>query len=273
MFKKIFIFIILSSLTFCTSEKKAKIQTRLNIPLETLYKSGFENFKNKNYDQAIKVFEKVEIDYSYTEWAPKALLMKSYIYYDTANYIIALANLQRFKKRYAGHKDFIYAEYLIAMCLFEQINFVALSQENTLLSLKQFEKIIQNYPGTEYANDLKFKIDLINEQLAAKEMYLARYYMKRDKFVPALYRLNKVVDSYQNTIFIEEALHRLVEINYRIGNVKSAKKYASILGYNFNDSDWYKKSYNIVESSKVSLERDKKKKSLKEKVLQIIQMK
>lgn len=148
--------------------------------------------------------------------------------------------------------------------MFEQINFVALSQEPTTLALRQFEKVIQNYPKSEYASDAKFKIDLIRDQLAAKEMYIGRYYAKRNKWIPALQKFNNVLKNYENTIYIEEALHRLVEINYAIGNIPAARKYASILGYNYNDTDWYKKSYNIVEGANIPLEKAKQKKLKRE---------
>ena len=268
-----FIVVALIFFTSCTSSNKPeKIEQKKVVALKILYKTAHDSFQSGNYNNAIDLFERVEKDYSYTEWAPMASLMRSYIYYETGSYTLALTNLQRFKKRYAGNKNLVYAEYLIAICMFEQINFPSLSQEPTELALKQFNKIIKEYPKTSYASDAKFKIDLINEQLAAKEMYLARYYAKRDKLVPALYRLNNIVKNYQNTIFIEEALHRLVEINYKIGNINSAKKYAAILGYNYNDSDWYKRSYNIIEGTNIKLEKTKQKKSLKEKIKQIIQM-
>jgi len=254
----------------CSSNTKQVIEIRKTVPLEILYKEAYKNFEIGKYDEAVELFDKVEKDYSYTEWAPKSLLMKSFIYYETLNYVRALTNLQKFKKRYSGDKNIAYAEYLIAMCLFEQINFANLSQENTELALKQFNKIIDQFPNTDYANDVKFKINLINEQFAAKEMYLARYYAQRQKWTPALYRLNNVVKKYETSIFIEEALHRLVEINYKIGNINSAKKYASILGYNYNDSDWYKKSYNIVQGTSIPLSKDKKKISLKDKLKQLI---
>ena len=277
MFKKIliFFFLVFSLIVFnsCTSNDKIKIEPKVKIELEVLYKQALINFQNGNYNDSLTLFEKVEKDYSYTEWAPKALLMRSFIYYETASYIPALINLKKFKSRYSGHKNIDYAEYLIAICMFEQINFVALSQEPTELALKQFKKIISDYPKSNYVNDARFKIDLINEQLAAKEMYLARYYSKRDKWVPALYRLNIVLEKYQNTIFIEEALHRLVEINFKLGNINSAKKYAAILGYNYNSSDWYKKYYKILNEKNIEIEKNKEKKTLKEKIKQIIQMK
>lgn len=256
--------------TSCANSPQKEIKPKKIVSLNKLYQAAYTSFENGKYNEALELFQKVENDYSYTEWASKALLMRSYIYYDSSRYLEALANIQKFKTRYAGSKDLAYAEYLIAMCLFEQIGIVSLSQENTNLALKQFEKIIEKYPNSIFVDDSRFKIDLLIEQLAGKEMYLARYYMKREKWVPALYRLNNIYKNYQTTIYIEEALHRLVEINYKIGNIESAKKYASILGYNFNNSNWYKKSYNLIEKKNYSIYKKKEKKSFKEKFLQLI---
>lgn len=263
-----FIFIV-----SCSSIDQKKIEPKKIYPLTTLYKQAYQYFEEGNFYEAIKIFEIVEQDYSYTEWAPKSLLMRAFMYYEAANYIETLVLLQRFKKRYPGNKNMDYAEYLTAICLFEQINFISMSQENTELAKKQFDKIIKNYPDTSYATDSQFKMDLINEQLAGKEIYLARYYAKREKWVPALYRLNNILKNYQTTIYVEEALHRLVEINYKIGNISSAKKYASILGYNFNQSDWYKNSYRIIEDKNFVFKKEKQNKTLKEKILQLIPMK
>ena len=256
--------------TSCANSPQKEIKPKKIVSLNKLYQAAYTSFENGKYNEALELFQKVENDYSYTEWASKALLMRSYIYYDSSRYLEALANIQKFKTRYAGSKDLAYAEYLIAMCLFEQIGIVSLSQENTNLALKQFKKIIEKYPNSIFVDDSRFKIDLLIEQLAGKEMYLARYYMEREKWVPALYRLNNIYKNYQTTIYIEEALHRLVEINYKIGNIESAKKYASILGYNFNNSNWYKKSYNLIEKKNYSIYKKKEKKSFKEKFLQLI---
>ena len=141
-----------------------------------------------------------------------------------------------------------------------------------MLAKRQFEKIILNYPNSKYAEDSKFKLDLIQDQLAGKEMYVARYYTVREKWGPALFRLNRVLKYYETTVYIEEALHRLVEIHYKLGNIPAARKYASILGYNYNDSDWYKKSYKIVENKNLRIEKEKQKKSLKEKLKKIIKL-
>jgi|TARA_B110000503_G_C7032318_1_gene364563 outer membrane protein assembly factor BamD len=277
MFLKYFYkFLLIALLIFvasCSSNNAERsIKPKELIPLEKLYTDAYNNFENGNYNVAAQIFEIVERDYSYTEWASRALLMRAYLYYETGNYVLALTNLQRFKLRHSGSNNMQYVEYLIGICMFEQINFVSLSQENTDLALRQFQKVILNYPNSAYATDAKFKIDLITEQFAAKEMYITRYYIKREKWLPALYRLNNVFKNYQTTIFIEEALHRLVEIHYKIGNMDTAKKYASILGYNYNDSDWYKKSYNIVEGANIPLEKARQKKSLKERLKKLIQL-
>jgi outer membrane protein assembly factor BamD len=264
---------ILTIFYSCSSGDKVKnLKPKKIISLEKLYTEAYRNFEIGDYNQAIKIFEIVEKDYSYTEWAPRALLMRAYMYYDAGDYVAALTHLQRFKQRNSGSKNLQYVEYLIGICMFEQINYISLTQEPTELALRQFEKIISNYPSSSYATDAKFKIDLINEQKAGKEMYLARYYAKKEMWLPALYRLNNVFKDYQSTVFIEEALHRLVEIHYKIGNIETAKKYASILGYNYNDSDWYKKSYNIIEGTNIPMDKTKQKKSLKERLKKLIRL-
>ena len=264
---------ILTIFYSCSSGDKVKnLKPKKIISLEKLYTEAYRNFEIGDYNQAIKIFEIVEKDYSYTEWAPRALLMRAYMYYDAGDYVAALTLLQRFKQRNSGSKNLQYVEYLIGICMFEQINYISLTQEPTELALRQFEKIMSNYPSSSYATDAKFKIDLINEQKAGKEMYLARYYAKKEMWLPALYRLNNVFKDYQSTVFIEEALHRLVEIHYKIGNIETAKKYASILGYNYNDSDWYKKSYNIIEGTNIPMDKTKQKKSLKERLKKLIRL-
>ena len=241
--------------------------------MDKLYAAAYQNFESNQYQDAIELFEEVEKNYSFnTEWASKSLLMRGYIYYEVSRYVESLEILKKFKIRYAGNKNMDYVEYLMAMCIFEQINLIALSQENTLLAERQFKKIILNYPTSQYSEDSKFKLDLIQDQLAGKEMYIARYFIKREKWGPALVKLNKIIKYYETTVYIEEALHRLVEIHYKLGNIPAARKYASILGYNYNDSDWYKKSYNIVENKNLPIEKEKQKKSLKEKLKKIIKL-
>jgi len=273
-FYKYFLIVSLIFLYSCSSKEKTIFAApKKIIPLERLYASAYQEFEDQNYKDAVKLFEEIEKNYSFnTQWASKSLLMRGYIYYESSRYVESLEILKKFKTRYAGNKNIDYVEYLIAMCLFEQINIISLSQESTLLAERQYKKIISNYPASKYAEDSKFKLDLIQDQLAGKEMYVARYYMKRAKWGPALVRLNNVVKYYQTTVYIEEALHRLVEIHYKLGNTPAARKYASILGYNYNDSDWYKKSYNIVENKNLPIEKEMQKISLKEKLKKIIKL-
>ena len=266
------IILILASffLINCSSKNENLIKPKKTIPLELLYKEAYKNFEQGKYQDAVELFQEVEKNYGYTEWAAKALLLKSYIYYDSSRYVEALENLKNFKKLYSGNSELAYVEYLIAICLFEQINISARDQTNARLSFQQFNKVIKNYPNTPYAEDLKLKLDLINDQLAGKEMYVARYYQKREKWLAALKRLTNILEKYQTTIYIEEALHRMVEIHYKIGNIEAAKKYASILGYNFNDSDWFKKSYTIVVDKNFVVQQKNTKKTLREKLKALI---
>ena len=267
-----FSLILLFSFFFsnCSQKKEILIKPKKIVDLNILYNEAFTSFQKGEYQNAIDLFKEVEINYSYSEWSPKALLMISYIYYDSGKYVEALENLKNFKKRFPANKEIVYVEYLIGICIFEQININSRDQTNTVLALKQFNKVIKNYPNTYYAQDLKLKLDLINDQLAAKEMYVARYYQKREKWLAALKRLTGILENFQTTVYIEEALHRMVEIHYKIGNIEVAKKYASILGYNFNDSDWFKKSYTIVLDKDFVVKQAKTKKTLREKLKALI---
>ena len=272
--KKFFVtfFLILFTffLTNCSSKNENLIKPKKTIPLELLYKEAYKNFEQGKYQTAVELFQEVEKNYGYTEWASKALLLRSYIYYDSSRYIEALENLKNYKKLYYNNSELAYVEYLIGICLFEQININSRDQTSTKLAKQQFNKVITNYPNTIYAEDLKVKIDLVNDQLAGKEMYVARYYQKREKWLAALKRLTNILETYQSTIYVEEALHRMVEIHYKIGNIEAAKKYASILGYNFNDSDWFKKSYTIVVDKDFVVKQAKTKKTLREKLKALI---
>jgi outer membrane protein assembly factor BamD len=276
MFQKyLFNCLLIACLLFfqsCAAKKKI-IKPKVNISLEQLYQSGVKNLENGSYNNALDFFEKVERDFSYTEWAPKSMLIRSYIYYNAADYLKALEIIKKFKTRYPTNKDLAYADYLVAICLFEQINDSSLSQKTTILAHNQFLKILNQYPNSDYAIDANFKLDLLEERLAGKEMYIARYYSKREKWLPAIQRLNIILKNYQTTVYIEEALHRLVEINYKIGNLSDAKKYAKILGYNYNNSDWYKRSYNIVEGKSFPIRKKIEKISLKEKLKNLILLK
>ena len=253
----------------CKSNNELIKKPEIIPPLHILYKSAYDAFNNGDWQTSLERFQKVETRYSYTEWAPKASMMIMYIYYEVSDYYKTLEYARKFKKTYPVSKYIDYIDYIVALSFYEQIGTVARDQTYTKASLDEFKKILKNYPNSSYAEDAKFKIDLINEQLAGKEMYIARFYIKKSKWISAIKRLDNIVNNYNTTIFIEEALHRLVEIYYNLGNVELAKKYAVILGYNFNDSNWYKKSYKIVGNKDYRIEEKKQKIKLKDRVKKI----
>ena len=190
-------------------------------------------------------FKEVENLVPQSLWAQKASLMASYADYTRNSYTDAVFSLERHIANYPADKNIPYIHYLIAICYYEQILDEKKDLEPLLKAKKKFEFIIQTYPNTDYATDAKFKIDLITDQLAAKEMSIARFYMKTEKWIPALNRLKTVIDKYEKTVFVEEALHRLVEVYYRLGLTDEATKAAAILGYNYQSGEWYKKSYQV----------------------------
>lgn len=273
---KIFnLFIILVTTFFllfsCSSNKVKKIERPpIKIEVTKLYEIASDNFEKGNYKDSLDQFLLIYSNHGFTDYAPRALLMAAYIYYNNGSYYESLEILQKFRKLYPAHPNIDYVDYMSALCAYDQIDIINRDQTNTFLALKTFKRIKEKYPKSAYIEDINLKIDLINDQLAGKEMYIARFYMERKKWLAALVRLNNIIENYQNTIYVEEALHRLVEIHYLNGNIETAKKYASILGYNYNDSDWYKKSYKIISSDQNFLRNLKQKKSFKEKIKALI---
>ena len=211
----------------------------------TLYAEGVEALNTGDAFYAAKKFREAELSLTQYDWSSKASLMVSYAEYTRNAYSNAIFELERHINNYPADKNLEYAHYLIAMCYYEQILDEKKDLKPLLESKEKFEFIVSEFPDTDYATDSRFKLDLIEDQLAAKEMSIARYYMKTEKWIPALNRLKLVVDKYDRTVFIEEALHRLVEVYYKIGLVEEAKKAASILGYNYASSAWYEQSYRV----------------------------
>ena len=269
-FKKIQILLILILILMGCSNKQLKIKKPEPVPpLNILYKNAMTNFENGDWQESIKLFKLVEIKYSYSVWASRAKLMIIYIYYEAGQYYEALEYIVNYQKSYPNDKNIVYLEYIKGLCFYEQINITSRDQTYAINSLKIFKNIQSKYPKSIYAKEVNYKIDLINEQLAGKEMYIARFYIKKSKWIAAITRLNIIVEEYSNTIYVLEALHRLVEIYYKLGNMNEAKKYASILGYNFNDSDWYKKSYKIVTDKNYSTKKIEEKIKLKNRIKKI----
>jgi outer membrane protein assembly factor BamD len=224
-----------------------------------LYAEGVEALKEGDAFYAGKKFREAETLLPQYAWASKASLMASYADYSRSAYSSAIFGLEKHISSYPADKNIDYAHYLIAICYYEQILDEKKDLKPLLKAKEKFEFIMKNYPNTDYGTDARFKIDLIIDQLAAKEMSVARFYMKTEKWIPALNRLKVVVDQYDRTVFVEEALHRLVEIYYRLGLEDEAKQAASILGYNYKSGNWYKRSYKVF-NKKYKSKRIKEKK-------------
>ena len=247
MFHKLFYLLLLVMLNFgCSKEdppinKPAKHEKSFEI-----YKEAVDSLESGDYFYASKKFAEAETILPQIEFAAKASLMSSYCLYIINFYDEAIENLERFIKVYPADKNIAYANYLLAISLYEQILDEKKDIVPLLKSKEKIELFLNEYPNSEYALDLKFKLDLINNQLAAKELYIAKYYIQSQKWIPAINRLKVIVEKYSETIFIEEALHRLVEVYFIVGLLEEAKTTAVILGYNYNTSKWYENSYKIL---------------------------
>ena len=230
----------------CSKDKKVVYQQSEKVDPFAIYKEGLEAFEINDYFYASKKFSEAELNFENVELAAKSAIMSSFSLYGINFYTEALENLERYLKKYPSDKFVIYAHYLIAIIYFEQISDEKKDLEPLVKANNKIDFFIKSYPNSEYAIDLKFKKDLIQNQLAAKELFVARFYISTKKWVPAINRLKIIVNDYDQTIFIEEALHRLVEINYHLGLEDEANKYAKILGYNYNSSEWFEQSYKIL---------------------------
>ena len=241
----IIIFILGSSCT--KSEKKENIIKGTNLALQftEAYNEGMDALESGDVLFAAKKFNEAEILFPQSAWAPNAALMAAYSYYIQDYYGDAIAELIRFKKVYPYHESLDYVNYLLAISYYEQIVDEKKDLQSLIKSKKYFELILNRYSDTEYAKDAEFKIDYINDILAAKEMYIGRFYFQKKKWIPAINRFRTVIDNYETTIYTEEALYRLVEVYYTLGLKSEAEKYAILLGYNYQSSKWYERSYGL----------------------------
>ena len=265
-FYKIFLIVIFVILTSCSSEtKKVSIIEEDDLELQMIdaYKDGYEELKKGDVIYAAEKFNEAELLYPQSEWASKSVLLAAYAFYSQNYYERSIDELERFIRKYPNHKNMDYAYFLLAMCYYENIVDEKKDLEPLLLSKQKFEYILKNYPNTDFALDAKFKIGLIQDVLASKEMYIGKYYLKKQKWVAAINRFKTILNKYETTIYVEEALHRLVETNYKIGLVDEAEKYANLLGYNYQSSEWYEQSYKIFNKDyKISYEIKKDKQSV-----------
>ena len=251
-FKILVFFVILILLSSCSKEplKNTIIKEKsLELQVEEAYKEGMEALNSGDVLYAAKKFNEAEILFPQAESAPQSALMAAYSYYTQDYYGDAIAELKRFLKVYPAHKDIGYVYYMIAICYYEQIVDEKKDLQSIINAKKNFNIVLKDYPNTEYAIDAEFKIDLIDDILAAKEMYLGRYYFDRKKWIPAINRFREIIDNYDTTIYAEEALHRLVEVHYTIGLIDEAEKYAQLLGYNYQSSKWYENSYSLFDKT------------------------
>jgi len=250
---KFFVFFFIFVLFVSCSKEKIKKSTikekSLELQVQETYKEGMEALDSGDVLYAAKKFNEAEILFPQANSAPQSALMAAYSYYSQDYYGDAIAELQRFLKVYPTSKDLGYVYYLLAICYYEQIVDEKKDLQSIINAKKNFNIILKNYPNTEYAIDAEFKIDLINDILAAKEMYLGRYYFDKKKWIPAISRFREIIDKYDTTIYAEEALHRLVEVHYTIGLIDEAEKYAQLLGYNYQSSKWYENSYSLFDKN------------------------
>ena len=245
-------FIILILFGSCSKEvsKETLIKEKsLELQVEEAYKEGVEALNDGDVLFAAKKFNEAEILFPQSDSAPQSALMAAYSYYTQDYYADAIAELKRFLKVYPAHKDLGYVYYMLAICYYEQIVDEKKDLQSIVNAKENFNIILKNYPNTEYAIDAEFKIDLIDDILAAKEMYLGRYYFDKKKWIPAINRFREIIDNYDTTVYAEEALHRLVEVHYTIGLIDEAEKYAQLLGYNYQSSKWYENSYSLFDKN------------------------
>ena len=260
---KFFLILIIIVFFGCGKDKENKLiikEQNLETQMVRAYKEGL-NFLDKNDGlSAAKKFNEAELLFPQSEWAPKSALMAAYSYYAYDYYGDSIYELEQFIKKYPKDERISYANFLLAMCYYQSIVDEKKDLEPLLKSRDKFIYVVENYPNTDFAMDAKFKLDLIREILASKEMYLGSYYIQKGKWIAAINRFKIVINDYDTTIYVEEALHRLVELHYKIGLENEAKKYANLLGYNYLSSDWYKSTYKIFNKEYKLAKPEKRKK-------------
>ena len=259
---KFLLFFVLTILFVSCSKdqvRKSTIkETNLDSQVLEAYQKGKDFLEEGDVLYAAKKFNEAEVLFPQSVWAPKSALMAAYSYYTQDYYGDAIAELERFLKVYPQNKNLDYAYYLLGISYYEQIVDEKKDLQSIIKAKQYFEIVIKDYSTTNYAQDAEFKINFINDTLAAKEMYIGRYYFDKKKWIPAINRFKTVINVHETTIYAQEALHRLVEVHYILGLKDEAKKYANLLGYNYQSSEWYEKSYSIFDKK---YKKAKKKKS------------
>ena len=261
-FQNFLFYLIVLLISFSCSQKEEKIsiikEDNLEMQMIEAYNEGLKEFNRGDTFFAVKKFNEVELLYPQSIWAPRSTLMAAYAFYSDLYFSDAIFELERFLTKNKNHPNIDYAYYLLAICHYNQIVDEKKDLGEIVKAQNYFNLLVKEFPETDFAEDAKFKLELIQEILASKEIYLANYYLSREKWIPAMNRYKKIVNQYDTTIFIEEALYRLVELNYKIGLEDEAKKYTSLLGYNYQSSERYERSYKILNKNykKVDLKKD-----------------
>ena len=260
---KLLILVFFNSCSKDEKEISVIKETDQNLEMISVYKEAYESLERGDPYFAAKKFSEAELLFPQSEWASRSALMASYSYYLQNYYAEALSNLERFIITYPTDNNLAYVHYLMGMCYYETIEDEKRDSAPLIKAKKKFQFVVKEYPNTDFALDAKFKLDLIEDILASKEMYLGRHYIKKGKWIPAINRFKSVITNYDQTIFVEEALHRLVEINYKLGLLEESQKYANVLGYNYLSGEWYEKSYKIFNKDyslkkKESIKKEKK---------------
>ena len=258
----------------CSKEEiKESIIKEKSLDLQVLeaYQEGVKSLETGDVLYAAKKFNEAETLFPQSEWAPKSALMAAYAYYTQDYYLDTIAELERFIRVYPLSKNLDYVYYLLGISYYEQIVDEKKDLQSIIKAKEYFKIVSKNYPNTNYSLDAEYKIDLVNDTLASKEMYIGRYYFDKKKWIPAINRFRTVIDDYETTIYAQEALHRLVEVHYILGLKDEAKKYAKLLGYNYQSSKWYEKSYSVFDKEyKENVKKRDKKRSKKNKTLKKI---
>ena len=240
-----FLFVVLIIFTACSDTKLMTPETE-GEKLQILYNDAMDLVKKRDFVDAALLFEEIERQYPYSKWSNQAQLMSGFCYYKSNMHNDSLDSLERFIALYPGSKKISYAYYLRALNYFEQISDVERDQTLTSKSKLAFEEVVNKYPESEFARDALDKIDIINDRLAAKEIEIARYYQFNHQWISAINRYNKILDEFNTSIYTEETLFRLVEIYFSLGLHEEARRYAATLQFNFPNSDWYLKSYELI---------------------------
>lgn len=226
-------------------------------PVEQIYNEAMDKLEAGSYKIAAQTFDEVERQHPYSKWATKAQIMAGYAYYLRGNYQDSINALDRFIELHPGSQDVAYAYYLKGLCYYEQISDVARDQRMTEQALAVFTDLVRRFPDTDYARDARLKIDLARDHLAGKEMDVGRFYLRRGNQLAAIGRFQRVIEKYETTTHVPEALHRLTEAYLALGVVDEARRTAGVLGHNYPDSDWYRDSWRLLSQQDVLTAEEK----------------